>query len=75
MAPRSERQPVQLARSKDAMAMMVGSRTVEVVVVNGATVTVAYDPHASADAPLNLWATAVLRRDVRGDVVALIVKP
>ena len=65
---------VQLAHSTTELAMLIGARTVEVVMVNGARVTVAYSADADMRAPVNRWATAVLGREVRGEVVALIVK-
>lgn len=72
---RAERPAVRFAQSLDGLSMLIGARTVEVVKIAGADVAVAFNPEPPPNAEINTWATAVLGREIRGEVVALVVKP
>lgn len=62
---------VLLARSLGDVALLIGCAQPETVTAR-AGVCVSFNPKSQAD--LNQWASAVLGREVRGDVVVLMVE-
>lgn len=55
-------------------AALIGALRVDAHTVSGLTVQIVVDAEAREGAPLNLWASSVLGREVRGDVVCLVVR-
>ena len=63
------------ASSASEAALLIGARSATAHLVKGLSAIVWVDDQQQPDMPLNHWATELLGQDVRGSVVALVVRP